>query len=124
LKPKISISVNLDTQHFLKYAMARPTGHVAKHFNAESQTVEAEMQMPTAFVLINTEIGSEADVLKDLKKVEGVEEANAVYGVYDIIARVKADTMDRLKEIVTWKVRRLDKVRSTLTMIVVEEGAK
>jgi DNA-binding Lrp family transcriptional regulator len=80
--------------------------------------------MPTAFVLINTEIGSEADVLRDLKKVEGVEEAHAVYGVYDIIARVKADTMDKLKEIVTWKVRRLDKVRSTLTMIVVEEPAK
>jgi DNA-binding Lrp family transcriptional regulator len=78
--------------------------------------------MPTAFVLINTEIGSEADVLKDLKKVEGVEEAYAVYGVYDIIARVKADTMDKLKETVTWKVRRLDKVRSTLTMIVVEEN--
>ena len=80
--------------------------------------------MPTAFVLINTEIGSEADVLKDLKKVEGVEEAHAVYGVYDIIARVKADTMDKLKEIVTWKVRRLDKVRSTLTMIVVEEVSR
>ncbi len=78
--------------------------------------------MPTAFVLINTEIGSEADVLKDLKKVEGVEEAYAVYGVYDIIARVTANTMDRLKEIVTWRVRRLDKVRSTLTMIVVEES--
>ncbi|RLI42212.1 Lrp/AsnC family transcriptional regulator [Candidatus Bathyarchaeota archaeon] len=77
--------------------------------------------MPTAFVLINTEIGSEADVLKDLKKVEGVEEAFAVYGVYDIIARVKAETMDELKEIVTWRIRRLDKVRSTLTMIVVEE---
>lgn len=79
------------------------------------------MPMPTAFVLINTEIGSEADVLRDLKKVEGVEEAYAVYGVYDIIARVKAETMDKLKEIVTWRVRRLDKVRSTLTMIVVEE---
>jgi DNA-binding Lrp family transcriptional regulator len=77
--------------------------------------------MPTAFVLVNTEIGSEADVLQDLKKVEGVDEAFAVYGVYDIIARVKADTMDKLKEIVTWRVRRLDKVRSTLTMIVVEE---
>ncbi|MGA3192397.1 MAG: Lrp/AsnC ligand binding domain-containing protein [Candidatus Bathyarchaeia archaeon] len=124
MKLKISISVSPDTQHFLKYAVVRPAGLAAKHFNAESQTIEAEMQMPTAFVLINTEIGSEADVLKDLKKVEGVEEANAVYGVYDIIARVKADTMDRLKEIVTWKVRRLDKVRSTLTMIVVEEGAK
>lgn len=77
--------------------------------------------MPKAFVLINTEIGSEADVLKDLKKVEGIIEACAVYGVYDIVARVEADTMDKLKEIVTWRVRRLDKVRSTLTMIVVEE---
>lgn len=78
--------------------------------------------MPTAFVLINTEIGSESDVLKDLKKVEGVDEAFAVYGVYDIVARVRADTMDKLKEIVTWRIRRLDKVRSTLTMIVVEES--
>jgi DNA-binding Lrp family transcriptional regulator len=77
--------------------------------------------MPTAFVLISTETGSEEDVLKDLKKVEGVDEAFVVYGVYDIIARVKADTMDKLKEIVTWRVRRLDKVRSTLTMIVMEE---
>ena len=77
--------------------------------------------MPTAFVLINTEIGSETDVLKELRKVEGVEESNAVYGVYDIVARVRADTMDRLKEIVTWRIRRLDKVRSTLTLMMMEE---
>lgn len=80
--------------------------------------------MPKAFVLINTEIGSEADVLKDLKKVEGVEEAFSVYGVYDIIAKVSTDTMDKLKEIVTWRIRRLDKVRSTLTMIIIEEQPK
>ncbi len=77
--------------------------------------------MPIAFVLINTEIGSESDVLKTLKGVEGVIEAYAVYGVYDVVAKITADTMDKLKEIVTWSVRRLDKVRSTLTMIVVEE---
>ena len=77
--------------------------------------------MPTAFVLINTEIGSStADVLKNLKKVEGVDEAFTIYGVYDIIARVRAKSMDNLKEIVTWHVRRVDKVRTTLTMIVVE----
>jgi DNA-binding Lrp family transcriptional regulator len=110
--------------HLTQDATSGSTDRVAKYFNAQRRTINVEIQMPTAFVLINTEIGSEADVLKDLKKVEGVEEANAVYGVYDIIARVRADTMDRLKEIVTWKVRRLDKVRSTLTMIVVEEGAK
>jgi DNA-binding Lrp family transcriptional regulator len=77
--------------------------------------------MPAAIVLVNTEVGFEIEVLKELKKVEGVDEATAVYGVYDIIARVKADTMDKLKEIMTLRIRRLDKVRSTLTMIIVEE---
>ena len=77
--------------------------------------------MPVAFVLINTEIGSESEVLKELKKVGGVQEAYAVYGVYDIVAKIGGETMEKLKETVTWQVRRLDKVRSTLTMIVVEE---
>ena len=74
--------------------------------------------MPVAFVLINAEIGSESEVLQALKKVSNVKEAYAVYGVYDIIAKVEAETMDKLKDIVTWNIRRLDKVRSTLTMIV------
>jgi len=80
--------------------------------------------MPIAFVLVNTEIGAENEVMKTIKKVEGVDEAYAVYGVYDVVAKIRADTMDKLKEIVTWHVRRLDKVRSTLTMIVVEEQQK
>jgi len=76
--------------------------------------------MPIAFVLINTEIGSESEVLKSLKEVEGIDEAYSVYGVYDIIAKIEADTMEKLKDIVTWRIRRLNKVRSTLTMIVIE----
>ncbi len=76
--------------------------------------------MPMAFVLINAEIGSEEEVLKELNKVEGVVESFVVYGVYDVVAKIRADTMDRLKDVVTWHVRRLNKVRSTLTMIVVE----
>ncbi len=71
-------------------------------------------------MLINAEIGSEDEVLKQLKTLPNVKESYVVYGVYDIVAKVTADTMDKLKEIVTWKIRRLDKVRSTLTMIVVE----
>jgi len=80
-----------------------------------------EVDMPTAFALINAEIGAENEVLKALKNVEGVVEAYTVYGVYDIIAKITASTMDKLKEIITWKIRKLDKVRSTLTMIVIEE---
>lgn len=75
--------------------------------------------MATAFVLINAEIGAEAEVLKGLKDIKEVREAHMVYGVYDIIARIETDTMQELKDIISWKIRRLDKVRSTLTMIVV-----
>jgi DNA-binding Lrp family transcriptional regulator len=74
--------------------------------------------MPVAFVLINAEIGSESEVLQALKKVSNVIEAYPVYGVYDIVAKVEADTMDKLKDVITWNIRRLDKVRATLTMIV------
>jgi len=76
--------------------------------------------MPMAFVLINTETASESKVLESLKKIDAVAEAYMVYGVYDVVAKVRTDTMDKLKEIVTWRVRRLDKVRSTLTMLVIE----
>jgi DNA-binding Lrp family transcriptional regulator len=77
-------------------------------------------KMPMAFVLINAEIGSEDQVVKELKSVPQVKEAYMVYGVYDIVAKVAADSMDKLKEIITWKVRHLNKVKSTLTMIVIE----
>ncbi len=77
--------------------------------------------MPRAFVLINVESGSEDEVLKELKKVEGVEEAYFSYGVYDLIAKIKADTMEQLKEMVTRKIRALSNVRSTLTLIIMDE---
>jgi DNA-binding Lrp family transcriptional regulator len=77
--------------------------------------------MPKALVLINVESGSEDEVLKELKKLEGVEEAYTSYGVYDLIAKIKADTMEQLKEAVTRKIRALNKVRSTLTLIIIDE---
>ncbi|RLF08386.1 MAG: Lrp/AsnC family transcriptional regulator [Thermoprotei archaeon] len=76
--------------------------------------------MGVAFVLISTEIGSEKEVLEKLKTVSEVKEAYIVYGVYDIVAKVEIKDVDKLKEIITSKIRRLDKVRSTLTMIAVE----
>ena len=77
--------------------------------------------MPRAFVLINVESGSEDEVLNELKKIEGVEEAYFSYGVYDLITKIKADTMDKLKEMITRQIRSLSKVRSTLTLIMMEE---
>jgi DNA-binding Lrp family transcriptional regulator len=77
--------------------------------------------MPRAFVLINVESGSEDEVLTELKRIEGVEEAYFSYGVYDLITKIKADSMEKLKEMVTRQIRVLSKVRSTLTLIMMEE---
>ena len=77
--------------------------------------------MTIAFVLINTELGAEDEVRKKLLEIPEIEEAYAVYGVYDIIAKLRADSMEKIKEVITWKIRRMEKVRSTLTMIVTEE---
>ncbi|HEX9914345.1 MAG TPA: Lrp/AsnC ligand binding domain-containing protein [Candidatus Bathyarchaeia archaeon] len=74
--------------------------------------------MPKAFVLINAEIGAEGEVLKAVSQIPEVKEAHLVYGVYDIITLVEAATMQDLKDVISWKVRRLGKVRSTITMVV------
>ncbi len=76
--------------------------------------------MPSAFVLLNTELGSEDSIVRDLKNLEGIKQVFQVYGVYDIIAQVESETMEKVKEIITWKLRKLSGVKSTLTMIVME----
>ena len=81
--------------------------------------------MPTAYVLINCDLGSEESIIGELKKLSETVEVNGVYGVYDIVAKVRSDTMEKLRETITWHVRKIDKVRSTLTMIVIEgQGEK
>jgi DNA-binding Lrp family transcriptional regulator len=75
--------------------------------------------VPTAFVFINTEPASMPDVLKQVKAIEGVEEAEMVYGVFDIVAKVKTETMDKLKHTIAYQIRTLANVRSTQTMLVI-----
>jgi len=76
--------------------------------------------MPTAYVLLTTEIGAESDVVAALKKVKGVEEVHNLWGVYDIIASIKADTMGKLTHIITEKIQEIGRINSKLTMIITE----
>ena len=74
--------------------------------------------MNTAYVLINTDLGSESIVGDELKKISEVKEVHGVYGVYDLVVKLEAATLDELKEVISTKIRGLEAVRSTLTMIV------
>ncbi len=75
--------------------------------------------MPEAFILISSEVGQEDQVISDLKAIPEVKESYVVYGVYDVIARVEAESMQHLKDVVSLRIRQLDTVRTTLTMIIV-----
>ena len=77
--------------------------------------------MPTAYILVNTEIGSERQVLKALKKIEGVEEVHNLWGIYDIIVNIKAHSMDELKNIITNRIEKIGKINSKLTILINEK---
>lgn len=74
--------------------------------------------MTKAYVLITTEVGAEEEVREKLLKEPEIKEAYVVFGVYDIIAKIEAESMEQIRKIVTWKIRSIDKVTSTQTLIV------
>ncbi len=85
--------------------------------------------MPTAYVLINSDLGTDEsiiskikEILKDEKDVEFTTQG--VYGIYDIVLKISSDDTDILRNIITYKIRKINKVQSTLTMMVVEEQEK
>jgi DNA-binding Lrp family transcriptional regulator len=80
------------------------------------------LYMPVAYVLINCELGSENEIIEKIRKVSEVSEVYRVFGVYDIIVRISTSDTETLKEIIAWKIRNVDKVRSALSMIVTEDS--
>ncbi|MCL4435534.1 MAG: Lrp/AsnC ligand binding domain-containing protein [Thaumarchaeota archaeon] len=80
--------------------------------------------MPTAFVLVNSDPEVEEELINDLIKIEGVKEVHSVYGIYDFIVKVESESLEELKSIITWKVRRLRKIRASTTMIVAQSKTK
>ncbi|MDQ6723996.1 MAG: Lrp/AsnC ligand binding domain-containing protein [Thermoproteota archaeon] len=81
--------------------------------------------MPIAYVLINCDLGSEGDIIKKIKQIPEVIDVTNVAGVYDIIVRISSDNMDKLRENIKLNIKKIDKVRSTITMIVTEgQGQK
>ncbi len=77
--------------------------------------------MQTAYVLINCELGKEEPILKSLKEMEAVKEVHGTFGAYDIIAKVENSNRDKIRETITIDIRKLQHVRSTLTLTGIEE---
>jgi DNA-binding Lrp family transcriptional regulator len=78
--------------------------------------------MISALVLVNTDLDSQEKVKESLKQIEGVEEAHALYGVYDLIVKIKANSIDKLKEINKLHIKQVAGVTSLLTLMLVEDS--
>ena len=76
--------------------------------------------MAEAYILINCEIGSEEEVITALKNVDGIKEVHGTFGAYDILAKIESSQVEDLRETITWKIRKIDKIRSTLTLMGIE----
>ena len=72
--------------------------------------------MKKAYVLINCALGKEEDILSELRGFDSTKEAHGTFGKYDIIVEVSADNADSLRQEITWKIRKIPSIRSTLTL--------
>ena len=77
--------------------------------------------MTTAYVLINCDLGFEEQIIEELKHLSDVKEVHGTFGAYDILAKVESDQVATLRETIMWKIRKIDKVRSTVTLMGIEE---
>lgn len=85
--------------------------------------------MPIAFILLNSDLGSDQEIVTKIKEILSVEkglkfDVQGVYGIYDIVVKIESDNADHLRSVITNKIRKIDKVQSTLTMMVIEEQEK
>jgi len=73
--------------------------------------------MTQAFVLINCELGSEESVITQLKSLDGVIEVHGTFGAYDNLVKIESDRVESLRELITGKIRKIENIRSTLTLM-------
>ena len=85
--------------------------------------------MPISYVLINSNLGTDVEIIKKIKElmasqIDVKSEIQGVYGVYDILLKLTANDATKLRSIVTNDIRKIDNVQSTLTMMVIEQQEK
>jgi DNA-binding Lrp family transcriptional regulator len=78
--------------------------------------------MISAVVLVNTNLDTQDKVLESLRLVDGVEEAHALYGVYDLLVKIKGNSIEKLREITRFQIKPIAGLNSSMTMMIVQDN--
>lgn len=78
------------------------------------------IRMSLAYVLINCELGYEKPIITKLKEIPEVKEVHGTFGVYDIVVKVMANDIAKIRETITWKIRKIPNILNTLTLLKIE----
>ena len=73
----------------------------------------------SAFVLIDCVFPFSENIIEELKNIPEIVEFYRVQSIYDIIAKVDADSEEKLHEIIIRKIREIEGIKNTLTMIII-----
>ncbi len=73
--------------------------------------------MTDAYVMLNCELGAESGIIEKLQELEEVKDVFETIGTHDMMVKLQADNFEKIREIVSWNIQKLPKVRSTATLI-------
>ena len=78
--------------------------------------------MSKAYVMMNCKLGEEKPIIKSLEKIVGIKEAHGTLGIYDIVAQIECTTDQKIQEIVTKEIRKIENIQSSMTLTSSESG--
>ncbi len=79
--------------------------------------ISTEESVTIAYVLIKSDLGAEENVKEQLEKLEQVQRVERTFGDYDMVVKMESEHIEKIRETITWNIKKLDKIRSTLTLV-------
>ncbi|EIJ66452.1 transcriptional regulator, AsnC family [Candidatus Nitrosopumilus salaria BD31] len=78
--------------------------------------------MDKAYMLISCDVGEEQSLYSQLKDIPEIKSCLITYGSYDLVVEFVADGPEQINKIITSKIRKLKKIRSTITLRVTDSS--
>ncbi len=77
--------------------------------------------MTIAYVMLNCDLGAEEEIVEKLKTLENVLHISETMGAHDMLVKIEAENFEKVREVITWNIKNIPKVRTTVTLVEKED---